>query len=630
MTARWTLVLSLIGAMLLAGCGDNAETDDGLRKVEIEPVAAVKATYHDFESIDLENGLVKVAVVPQLGGRVLGYDFNGRSLFYANPKLLGQLPGEEGSRRHPWVPATTNPDTGEPIAAPTVDTPARLETTDDQAGSIREPAAERQEIEDVPGGGEHVADGPLAPADEASAEGNEAVGEAADGDTMAVVDEQPADSVPPIVSADVAPLTYLPSQTSEDYPNYGGQVSWPLPRRNWSQAWPPPVPIDLGGYAVELPKTDGDAAEAVVTGPEDEQLKVRISKSIRLPRASTVLRVVTKLTNLDVRARTWSLDDVSQHPGALTPGETFTRDVQLFLPLRPDSERHLGYTTLLGSQTNDQLFPEGGRMRIDYLGHESLIGTDSLAGWAAYADARHELVMVKLCAVSADSHYPDGDTPTIAYTAPAEAESYVQLALRSPLQAVKPQESMEFTVWYGAAACPLPILDASRSGVVNTALKAERMGESARVTGVFGVFYTGFAQIVFSDDKGRELARTNPVDVSPLQPYRLDTVVDLPDGATQAKLMITDHRRVDVAALGQVGITDFKPTPPPELAETPEGEQPAATPTIPDLNLKPGGAAPVSTPMPSAGLSSPGRRSDNEPADAGTAERQSTVGDAAE
>ena len=635
MTARWWMVLvGLPVAWMLPGCGANEETKEGLKQSEIEPSVATKAVYKDFESLELSNGLVTVAIVPQVGGRVLGYTLDGRELLYANPKRMGELPGEEGSRRHPWVPATTTAEPVPPTAAPTVDTPADLPTSEDDPLASTTPSTERADVqvEDVPGGGEHLADGPLAPPDEASevgtAEGNEAVGASDDG--MATADEQPAETDMIDMSPDVAPLTYLPSQTAQEYPNYGGQVSWPLPRRNWPQAWPPPVPVDLGGYSAEMPKTDGDAAEVVLTGPEDDQLKVQLSKRITLPRASTVLKVTSILKNLDVRARTWSLDDVSQHPGALTPGETFTRDVQLFLPLKPDSERHLGYTALLGSQTNEQLFPESGMMRIEYLGQESLIGTDSLAGWAAYADARHDLVMVKLAAQESSGRYPDGDTPSAAYTAPAEAESYVQLELRSPLRAVRPQESMEFTVWYAAATCPLPILDASRAGVVNTALKAERMVDSARVTGVFGVFYTGFAQIVFSDDEGTELARTNPVPVSPLQPYRLEAVAKLPDGATQAKLMITDHRRVDVAALGQVGISEFKPSPPAELAEPPKGEEPVAEPTVPAVDLKPGSAAPVSTPMPTATQVAPGKL-DDAPADgSGTAERQQTVGGADE
>jgi len=623
MTARWwTLVLSLSAAMLLPGCGDNQETKEGLKQAEIEPAMALQSVFHDFESVLLENGLVQIAVVPQIGGRVLGYEFSGRSLFYANPQRLGQLPGDADSRRHPWVPATTNPDSTAPQATATGDTPARLETSDDQPLAPRTPATERHDIDDVPGGGEHVADGPLAPADEAVA----TVIPPGDGAAMAVAEEQPAVTDAGEAAPDVAPLTYLPSQTSQDYPNYGGQVSWPLPRRNWNQAWPPPVPIDLGGYTVELPKTDGDAAEVVVTGPADDELKVQLSKAIRLARASTVLRVTTTLKNLDVRARTWSLADVSQHPGALTPGETFTKAVQLFLPLRPDSQRHLGYTTLLGSQTNEQLFPEADRMRIDYLGQESLIGTDSLAGWCGRADARHDLVLVKLAAVDDGGLYPDGDTRCTAYTAPAEAESYVQLELRSALRAVKPQESLAYTVWYGAATCPLPIVDATRSGVVNTPLKAERMGASARVTGIFGVFYTGFAQIVFSDDDGRELSRTNPVGITPLQPYRLDTVADLPT-ARPGAVMISDHRRVDVAMLGQVGLTDFKPSPAAELVEAPAADQPAATPTVPAIDLKPGGAAPVSSPMPAAGQIPPGKLSDDDPASSGKSEGQSTVGD---
>ncbi|MCZ7599976.1 MAG: DUF4380 domain-containing protein [Gammaproteobacteria bacterium] len=465
MTARrWTMVLSLAGALLLPGCGANEETKDGLKKAEIEPATTLKSVYRDFESVTLQNGLVQVAVVPQIGGRVLGYEFSGRDLLYANPRLLGQLPGEGGQPPPPV--GAGHPQRQQPGSRSVADCRYPGPAGGHRRRTLvpRTPAGERQEIEDVPGGGEHVADGPLAPADEAGAESDNTVGAAAAGEVMDVAAEEPATTSTIDVAADADPVTYLPSQTAQDYPNYGGQVSWPLPRANWPQAWPPPVPVDLGGYTVELPEHGGDAAEVVVTSPADEELKVQLSKTVLLPRASTVVQVTTRLQNLDVRARTWSLADISQHPGALTPGETFTRDVQLVLPLQPDSQRHLGYTTLLGSQTNPQLFPADGRMRIDYLGQESMIGTDSRAGWCAYADARHELVMVKLAVVEGGGHYPDGNTLCTAYTAPAEAESYVQLDLRSALRAIKPQESLEFTVWYGAANCPLPILDATRAG----------------------------------------------------------------------------------------------------------------------------------------------------------------------
>lgn len=578
MPRRFCLLLALLSAWLYVGCGDN-ESKEGLSDAETVAATATKSRFHDFESVELSNGLVHVMVVPQLGGRVLGYEFADRSLLYANPKLFGRLPGEQPVMRHPWVPGTS---AGEG-AAPEPTASERPVDTGQPAGerppALATPPAERDVpgggVEEVPtGGGESNATGA---SDSPSAESDTAVSER----TM-----PEAELTEPRTPPEASVVEYVPSpQSDEAYPNYGGQVTLPAPQSHWVRAWPPPLALDLGRYADDIPKSDGDTVELKLQSPPDEELGVTIVKVLSLPRASSVLRIDNVVKNIGERTKVWSVADISQHPGALAPGETFTRDARVLVPLNPESRHHLGFASLLGSPVSEQYFPENGILRVEYLGKETLAGVDSYAGWAAYSDRRNDVVLVKLALLNSARSYPGANLTTTVYTAPSAVESYLQLAFRSPLAELKPKEEVTFTVWYAAARCPQPIVHATAAGVVNTPLKAEKLGDSVHLTGTFGVFYTGFATVEFYDLDGKPLARTQPVPVTPLQPYLMDTMAPLPDGAVRAALLIQTSRRVDVAELSDCGITEVRATPAGELAAKPEEAKPTEQPTAPTVTV---------------------------------------------
>ncbi|MBI2300544.1 MAG: hypothetical protein HYU66_16665 [Armatimonadetes bacterium] len=590
MKARTWAVLLCLGSLWLAACGDK-ETKDGLNKSEVEKATATKGSFHDWDSLELRNGLVRVQVVPQLGGRAMGFEFDGQPLLYANPKLLGKLPGKEAGEHHAWMPGTS---TGESPATE----PAPSTAPADSGGRAGEqppavtapqPAAADGAVKDVPGGGVEPDQGnqPKAEAGQPAP----AVGEAAPPEKPASEGDKAVGDKPMPDAGEVAPdgakqdglegFRYIPSPQAKDYTNYGGQLTWPAPQSHWSKTWPPPQELDLGTYTHKIEQPDGDQVEITVQSPPDKDLGVQLSRKLSLLRASTVLRITETLKNVGDKTRVWSIADLSQHPGALTPGETFTKDAQIYLPLNAESKHHLGFAALLGPQTSDQFTPEDHVLRVDYLGQERMVGADSYAGWMAYADKRHEIVFVKLAYLKPERTYPDQNLTCTVYTAPSENESYLQMAMRSPLDELSPGEESTFTVWYGAAHCPLPLVAASRAGVVNTPLKAEKMEEGVHLTGIFGTFYTGHVQVLFYNLAGEVLARTDAVGVSPLQPVRLDTVAKLPDGAVRAAVVITNDRNADVDTLSDCGISETKPAEKPAItAEKPkEGEQPAAAAT---------------------------------------------------
>jgi hypothetical protein len=366
--------------------------------------------------------------------------------------------------------------------------------------------------------------------------------------------------VPSKGGAAVSTADVQPAQASEPelspfaagYANFGGQVTWPTPQ----VGWPPSVVLDQQEHKATIDLDKGDEVRVTLTSPADEALGAQLTRTLSLPRAATALRVSAKLTNRAKEPRPLGLQDLSQHPGALAAGETFSADQQLYLPLGPTSPLTDGWANLLGSRASAHWKVERGVLRLSYGGQEALAGADGFAGWAAYADARHDTVLAKVASQPADGKYPDRNLTATAYAAPSARESYVAMALRSPLATVAPGQAAELEVWYGAARCPLPVVGATKVGVVNTPLVAEQTKETVAVKGVFGVFYQGWAQLVWRDKAGAELARGEPTKVTPLQPYRLDTVLSPPAAAVQVALEVLSRDRVPVGVLAQAPVTD--------------------------------------------------------------------------
>ena len=574
MIRRWSAGLLCLALVGLTGCGDE-ENSEGLRDTETKETAATQSQFNNWESIELQNGLVRVVVVPSLGGRAMVYDFAGQNLLYVNPKYLGTLPGGEAGNRHTWAPGTSTGQTGTPEPAASEQLSDEGQPAGEQPPAIAVP---NSATVDVPGGDEQPAvANPTATAESDTAVADQGSAPMAEAETVSP--DQPADP-------GSVPVRYLPSPTTGEYTNYGGEVVWPGPRSHWTKAWPPPAGLDLGDYTNEIQREDGDTVRLVLTSPDDTDLGVQLTKTLMLYRASTVMRVKSVLKNTGERTRTWSQSDVSQHPGALAAGERFSRDTQLLIPLNPESKHHLGYRALLGSPVNNQYFPENGQLRVEYLGEETWCGADTYSGWVAYVDRRHDLVMAKIAYLRPEKTYPDQNLTVTAYTSPADSESYLQATIRSPLVDLAPGEEDTFNVWYGVCRCPAPYVYANRAGVVSVPLTAEKLADSVRFTGVFGSFYTGHAQLAFYNEQGETLARTEPIAVSPMEPYKLDTIAHLPDGAVRAALIIRNHRRADVDVLSDTGVAELQPnlrSPEPLAAESPNQAQPG----VPDV--KPNG-----------------------------------------
>lgn len=448
MTRRWWLLFAATALAALTGCGEG-EKSDGTPTKQVEPAEAAAAKWQDWTTVALRNGLVTAQIVPTLGGRVMAFEFDGRNLLYANPKLLGQAPPAAGA----------------------------------------------------------------------------------------------------------------------EAPNFGGMTALAADVSSTKLA--------LGTYAATIDRERGQEAVVKLASERDEAAGLTLTRDLTLARGGTVLRLTHNLTNVGTASRSTYLADTSQHPGSLQDGETHNALLQLILPLAAKSPLANGYKVVSG-EAGEQLAAADGRLTLKYGGAELLVGADDDDGWVAWFDQQHKTVLAKFTTPTTGTRYADDQSATL-YAAPAKKESYVAATLRSPLTEIAAGGKLGLEVCYAATHCPGPVVSVTPAGVVCVPLSGERGEQTVTLGGVFGVFYTGFAQVVFLNKDGAELARTSPVAVNPLTEYRLNQPAALPDGATQASLVLLTADRVQIGELDRCLVSELKIKKPEDVAVG--DKKPASTAT---------------------------------------------------
>ena len=88
------------------------------------------------------------------------------------------------------------------------------------------------------------------------------------------------------------------------------------------------------------------------------------------------------------------------------------------------------------------------------------------------------------------------------------------------------------------SALPGPIVHVTSAGCCHKDLQVEAAGGQARVTGVFGVFFLGEAQLAWLDAAGGELGVEHLAEVTPHEVFALDRLATLVTGACTAELRI--------------------------------------------------------------------------------------------
>jgi hypothetical protein len=84
------LVLSLV---LVASCSKKGEEQKapGARKIALPPVG-----FHGWKSLTLESAYIRLDVVPELGGKIMGYELRGTQILWHDTKKEGYVEKEQG------------------------------------------------------------------------------------------------------------------------------------------------------------------------------------------------------------------------------------------------------------------------------------------------------------------------------------------------------------------------------------------------------------------------------------------------------------------------------------------------------------------------------------------------------
>jgi hypothetical protein len=313
--------------------------------------------------------------------------------------------------------------------------------------------------------------------------------------------------------------------------NYGGNKTWPAPQGwNGPDEWagPPDPVLDSGRFKTLA----ADSSRVAVQSPPDPRTGLRITRELTL--APGAARAVLRRTmrNVSDRPVRWSLWDVTQFDCAIQSVCRMT------IPLNPFSRFPDGYDVLYGPRDNPQWRSDDPAVfTVEYARALGKVALDSQAGWIAFSDG--EWALLHQFEVQPAADYPDGGAtvevwtqgPGVAagvdFSQPQLRGEFMEMEVLAPLERLLPGEEASADLIWVACRCPGDrIVGATQAGCVSAPLRVERRGEISHVTGTFGVFMPGEAQLRVQETGSVLIARA----AGPLQPVVLDDDIAVPGG----------------------------------------------------------------------------------------------------
>lgn len=322
-----------------------------------------------------------------------------------------------------------------------------------------------------------------------------------------------------------------------EWRNWGGYKVWPAPQDRWGGPPDPPgSSLDGGRWVGRVIKPRGEFAEVELTSPSDASVTgLQITRRLRLFVNSTRLQVTETFKNVSARQIEWSIWDVTQVPGALSPGEKFSEQARIYFPINPDSRFTGGYRTISDRPTS-QWRVENGLLEVIYKRETGKIGADSVAGWIAYVDGQGAFTYAKRFEVTPGANYPDGGCTVEVYT--SGDLPYMEVEVLSPLYRLAPGENASFTQSWYATRLSGPIRKVTDEAAFRDHLAVKRDGNKVIVGGTLGVFAPGKIRVMLVDDTGQVLGRPVEQQVSPTTMVKLSQSVPLVAGAKAVRVTI--------------------------------------------------------------------------------------------
>lgn len=365
---------------------------------------------------------------------------------------------------------------------------------------------------------------------------------------------------------------YFPPSQAKWF-NYGGDKIWLLPEgNNDEQHWRGNSDvIDDSPYSFEK-LSEGKQCEVELTGPVDPQTGIQISRTIQLGSDSPRIDFKALMKNTSGHAVEWSMQSVSQYNTASGSGSGFNHNFWTFTPANPSSSYLNRYHVRFGPAENPAVsVRDDGLFTVHYVHMAAELWLDSTAGWVAVVDGESRYAMVERFQYQQSKPYPGkasvifwtngpemrlGDDGVPSLSADTDAGPYYEEAeLNSPMCRLRPGESCALeTEWFPTRAGS-ELRGVTDAGVILRPLVCVPTANAkVKLSGSFGVFFSGHLIAHFYDRHGALLATVPVTNASPTEPVLLDTEVSPPGVAARVSLHLEDERGLDRGALEEVRI----------------------------------------------------------------------------
>jgi hypothetical protein len=367
---------------------------------------------------------------------------------------------------------------------------------------------------------------------------------------------------------------YLPPNPSQWF-NYGGDKLWLLPEGNDDeQHWVGNSDVlDDGPYAFRK-LSEGKECEIELIGPADPQTGIQIRRTIHIDADSPRIRFHATMQNKSGHAVEWSMQSVSQYDTAdrSTPSRN-SRNFWTFTPANPSSSYLNRYHVRFGPAENPAVaVRQDGLFALHYVHLAAELWLDSTPGWLAVVDGDSRYAMVERFRYEKNETYP-GKASVIFWTNGPElrlnsegtpsltsggdgSPYYLEAEINSPLVQLRPGETRDLeTEWFPTRATT-EFRGVEDAGVVVRPLQATRLETGhLRLSGSFGVFFTGRFVAHFYDENGGVLGTAPVIQVDPAELVQLGLELVPPAKSSRISLHLEDSNGLDRGALQEVQVS---------------------------------------------------------------------------
>jgi hypothetical protein len=208
---------------------------------------------------------------------------------------------------------------------------------------------------------------------------------------------------------------------------------------------------------------------------------------------------------------------------------------------------------------------------VHYVHMAAELWLDSTKGWLAVADGSSRYAMVERFQYDESKTYP-GKASVIFWTngpelrlsrdgipslsADADASPYyLEAEINSPMCRLRPGESCDFETEWFPTRSGNEFHGVTDAGILIRPLRATGLDSGKiKLSGSFGVFFSGRLVAHFYDDHGRALGTLPIMNVNPEEPVSLETEIAPPGKPARLSLHLEDEQGVDRGSLEEVRI----------------------------------------------------------------------------